>query len=56
MPLYLFIGTEPRVFPADDGLHRSFEVNPGDTLEADNNPDPHWFDEETIGPPENKEQ
>ena len=51
MPLYLFIGTEPRVWP-----DRSLEVEPGDKIEADSNPDPLWFDEETVGPPDNKEQ
>lgn len=53
--LFVYVGTEPRDFPCYDGSRDSFSVQVGDTVEADENPDPHWFDPETTGPPDNKE-
>ena len=47
MATYLYIGTEPRDFPAEPGVtafEDSFTVAVGDTVEAEVNPDPRWFD------------
>ena len=52
---FVYIGTEPRDFPGD-GTQPSFSVDVGDLVDADENPDPRWFDPETTGRPENKEQ
>lgn len=52
--LFIYIGTEDREFPGD-GVRPSFSVAVGDTVDADENPDPLWFDPETVGPPDNKE-
>lgn len=46
--LFVYVGTEPRDFPGD-GVRPSFSVEVGDTVEAETNPDPHWFDPETTG-------
>jgi hypothetical protein len=44
MPSFLFVGETGMEFPQDDGIHASFTCQPGDTIEADTNPDPRWFD------------
>lgn len=47
MPTFLYIGTGPADFPAEPGVTvftQSFTVEPGETVEADVNPDPRWFD------------
>lgn len=47
MTTFLYIGTEPREFPAEPGVTvftQSFRVEPGETVDAAENPDPRWFD------------
>lgn len=39
MAKFKFTGDEERVFL----FPRAFNVLPGDTVEADENPDPYWF-------------
>ena len=55
---FVYVGSEPRDFPAEAGVtvyEDSFTVAVGGMVDADENPDPRWFDPETVGPPENKE-
>lgn len=44
MATFLYVGADARDFPSDDGVTPSFSVQPGDTVEADTNPNPAWFD------------
>jgi hypothetical protein len=46
MSRYRFKGSDERIFPH----MRPAIVGPGDVIEADDNPDPYWFELE----PENK--
>lgn len=48
MATFLYIGDDERVFLPFDGP--AIDVKPGDHVEADSNPDPHYFDEVTAGP------
>jgi hypothetical protein len=42
MAEFQFTGTEEREFPYH-GLSHAL-IRPGDVVEADENPDPHWFE------------
>jgi hypothetical protein len=47
MPSFLYVGSEPRDMAAEAGVtafEQSFTVEPGETVDADVNPDPRFFD------------
>lgn len=41
---FRYLGDDARTFP-----HVSLEVEPGDTVELDENPDPRWFEPDAFG-------
>lgn len=48
MATYLFIGVEPRTFPGSPLQVGRGPFEPGEHIEADENPDPKWFDEVKV--------
>lgn len=52
MPRFSFVGDSPRVFP-----EIMLEVAPGDVVDLDENPDPHFFEaveaDAPVAPEEN---